>query len=50
MKKASAKRLNDDLLPEYDLSRLKGGVRGKYYRKAIAGTNLTSVRLSSAWV
>lgn len=40
MKKASAKRLNDDLLPEYDLSRLKGGVRGKYYRKAIAGTNL----------
>ena len=40
MKKASAKRLNDDLLPEYDLSRLKGGVRGKYYREAIAGTNL----------
>ena len=21
----------DDLLPEYDLSQLKGGVRGKYY-------------------
>ena len=40
MKKASAKRLNDDLRPEYDLSRLKGGVRGKYYRQASAGTNL----------
>ena len=40
MKKASAKRLDDDLRPEYDLSRLKGGVRGKYYRQAVAGTNL----------
>ena len=40
MKKASVKRLDDDLRPEYDLSRLKGGVRGKYYRQAAAGTNL----------
>ena len=40
MKKASAKRFNDDLRPEYDLSQLKGGVRGKYYRRAVAGTNL----------
>ena len=40
MKKASAKRLDDDLRPEYDLSKLKGGVRGKYYRQAVAGTNL----------
>jgi hypothetical protein len=40
MKKASAKRLDDDLRPEYDLSQLKGGVRGKYYRRAAAGTNL----------
>lgn len=40
MKKASAKRRNDDLRPEYDLSQLKGGVRGKYYREATAGTNL----------
>jgi len=30
----------DDLRPEYDLARLKGGVRGKYYRWAKAGTNL----------
>jgi hypothetical protein len=40
MKKASAKKLDDDLRPEYDLSELKGGVRGKYYRQAAAGTNL----------
>jgi len=40
MKKALAKRFDDDLRPEYDLSRLKGGVRGKYYRQAVAGTNL----------
>ncbi len=26
----------DDLRPEYDLTALKGGVRGKYYRQAIA--------------
>lgn len=25
---------------EYDLWKLKGGVRGKYYREATAGTNL----------
>ena len=40
MKQASAEKLDDDLRPEYDLSQLKGGVRGKYYRQAIAGTNL----------
>ena len=40
MKKASAKRLDDDLRPEYDLSQLSGGVRGKYYQRATAGTNL----------
>ena len=40
MKKASAKKLGDDLRSEYDLSELKGGVRGKYYRRAVAGTNL----------
>lgn len=43
MKKAPAKRLDDELRPEYDLSQLKGGVRGKYYRKAIAGTNLVLI-------
>lgn len=43
MKKASAKKNNNYLRPEYDLSKLKGGVRGKYYRQAIAGTNLVLV-------
>ena len=43
MKKAAAKKLDDDMRPEYDLSQLKGGVRGKYYRKAIAGTNLVLI-------
>lgn len=40
MKKPLPKKTNDDLRSEYDLSQLKGGVRGKYYREAIAGTNL----------
>ncbi len=43
MKKASAKRLDDDLRPQYDLSQLKGGVRGKYYRQATAETNLVLI-------
>jgi hypothetical protein len=43
MKKASAKRIDDDLRPEYDLSKLKGGVRGKYYHQATAGTNLALI-------
>ena len=43
MKKTSAKRSNDDLRPEYDLLQLKGGVRGKYYREATAGTNLVLI-------
>lgn len=34
------KRRNDELRPEYDLATLKGGVRGKYYKRAMAGTNL----------
>ena len=40
MKKASANRLDDDLRPKYDLSKLKGGVRGKYYRQAVAASSL----------
>ncbi|MGA2905189.1 MAG: hypothetical protein ABSD98_15265 [Candidatus Korobacteraceae bacterium] len=40
MKKASKARQSDDLRPEYDLSQLGPMVRGKYYREAIAGTNL----------
>ena len=40
MRKELAKRRGNELRPEYDLSRLKGGVRGKYHRQAAAGTNL----------
>ena len=43
MKKVSLKRIVDDLRPEYDISQLKGGVRGKYYRKATAGANLVLI-------
>jgi hypothetical protein len=43
MKKPSAKKNNGELRKEYDLSKLKGGVRGKYYRQAIAGTNLVLI-------
>ena len=39
MKNASS-RQEDDLRPEYDFSSLKGGVRGKYYRRFRAGTNI----------
>ena len=31
---------DDDLRPEYDLSKLQGGVRGKYLQRYRAGTNL----------
>ena len=30
----------DELRPEYDLASLKGGVRGKYYSRATAGTTM----------
>jgi hypothetical protein len=43
MKKASVKKNKDALRPEYDLSKLKGGVRGKYYKQATAGTNLVLI-------
>jgi hypothetical protein len=43
MKKTLAKKSGNGLRPEYDLSRLKGGVRGKYYRAAMAGTNLVLI-------
>ena len=43
MKKESTSKRDDDLRPEYDLSQLKGAVRGKYYRQAVAGTNLVLV-------
>jgi hypothetical protein len=50
MKKASPKKNRDELRPEYDLSQLKGGVRGKYYREATAGTNLVLIEPELATV
>ena len=43
MRKASAKSAKDELRAEYDLTKLKEGVRGKYYQRAMAGTNLVLV-------
>lgn len=43
MKKEPPVEPNDDLRPEYDLSRLQGGVRGKYYQRAAVGTNLVLI-------
>ena len=40
MKKVNNKKISDDLRPEYDLSKLKGGVRGKYAKRFQKGTNL----------
>jgi hypothetical protein len=41
MKRRTEKRkAGDELRREYDLSRLKGGVRGKYVERYRAGTNL----------
>ena len=42
MKKAPTNKA-DELRPEYDLSKLKRGVRGKYYERARAGTNLVLI-------
>ena len=43
MKKEPAVKCRDELRREYDLSRLKGGVRGKYYHRASAGMNLVLI-------
>jgi hypothetical protein len=41
MKKKTEKReRSEELRREYDLSKLKGGVRGKYVARYRAGTNL----------
>jgi hypothetical protein len=43
MKKELKAKQSDDLRQEYDLSKLRGGVRGKYYRRAAASTNLVLI-------
>jgi hypothetical protein len=39
-KKKSSSVLRDELRPEYDSSRMTGGVRGKYTERYKDGTNL----------
>jgi hypothetical protein len=38
-----ARKRSDDLRPQYDFSALGRGVRGKYFRRATAGTNLVLI-------
>ena len=38
MKKVNNKKKIDELRPEYDLSKLKGAVRGKYAKRFQKGT------------
>jgi hypothetical protein len=40
MRKVRKPVVNDDLRPEYDFRALGPGVRGKYYRRFQAGTNV----------
>jgi hypothetical protein len=40
MKKIEKRQAKDELRGEYDLSKLKGGVRGKYAARYREGTNL----------
>jgi hypothetical protein len=40
MKMESNHELDDDLRPEYDFSKMQGGVRGKYVESYRAGTNV----------
>ena len=43
MKKTSSSETPENLRKEYDLKLLRGGVRGKYHRRATAGTNLVLI-------
>jgi len=40
MKKVNNREMKDNLRPEYNLSKLKGGVHGKYAKRFQQGTNL----------
>ena len=40
MKRTKKKREDVEMCPEYDLSKLKGAVRGKHFKQYQAGTNL----------
>ena len=40
MKMENSQELEDRLRPEYDFSKMKGGVRGKYVERYRTGTNI----------
>jgi len=40
MKKKVDSEMDDELRPEYDFSKLEGGVKGKYVERYRAGSNL----------
>jgi hypothetical protein len=40
MNKNKTENLEDEMRPEYDISKLKGRVRGKYVERYRAGSNL----------
>jgi hypothetical protein len=42
MKKTN-NNLNDELRPEYDFASMRGGVRGKYFKRFREGTNIVLV-------
>ncbi|MEX2204608.1 MAG: hypothetical protein WEF50_00095 [Myxococcota bacterium] len=46
--KKNRSRKSDELRPEYDLRDLGPGVRGKYYKRAIAGPIVVELRPSPA--
>ncbi|MCA1591478.1 MAG: hypothetical protein LC754_02255 [Acidobacteria bacterium] len=48
MKKVEPQVKEDELRPEYDLSKLKGRVRGKYVERYRKGTNLVLLELDVA--
>ena len=41
--KKTTRILTDDMRPEYDFASMKGGVRGKYARRAREGTNIVLI-------
>ncbi|MDQ6676943.1 MAG: hypothetical protein M3Z09_06580 [Acidobacteriota bacterium] len=43
MSKKPVAKHSDEMRQEYDLSKLSGGVRGKYHDQAAAGTNLVLI-------
>lgn len=43
MKRKSTKKKVDELRRDYDLTTFKGGIRGKYYKRATAGTKLVLI-------